>query len=279
MHRAGHAEIAAVFQNQPHFGCRRGNAAAGQRAPQRQQFRARLLHIDKNRIEPLNHRQRINLIAGNQRANRRQRTPNPAGDRRRNRGKGKIDFRRFKLGAVLGDSRLGLPCACLRVGQVLRAYRFDCRKWFQPPGADPRRLCCCLRRCQIGLRLRRCCRIKPWVNTIKCLSALHDRAFGKHPFADDACHLRSDFRCFERRYAPGEFRHQRHVGTRSHDIADLWRPFVAMLARWLLRTSGCSHGSNYKGDDSAGTAPMGKVQCQNSLLLSRHQRAGWANHA
>ena len=66
--RAGVAVVAAVLELQADLRAAGADAACGERAAQREQLGARLLDVDIDRIEPLDHRERIGLVGGDQRA-------------------------------------------------------------------------------------------------------------------------------------------------------------------------------------------------------------------
>ena len=86
----------------------RRHAAAGQRSAQRDEVGARLLDVDIDRVQPLDHRQRIGLAVGDQRADGGQRTADPPADRRGHAREPQVDLRRFERGLVLRDGGGGL---------------------------------------------------------------------------------------------------------------------------------------------------------------------------
>ena len=99
------------------------DAAAPQRAAQRDQVGARLLDVDVDRVEPLDHRQRIGLVGGDERADGAQRAADAPADRRGDAGEAQVDPRGVERGAVLRDAGSRLPRLRGGVGIILLGDR------------------------------------------------------------------------------------------------------------------------------------------------------------
>ena len=181
---AGQAIIAAILQRQPHRCLGRYGATLCQRPAQRKQLGGRLLNIDIDRVEPLDHRQRFGLVRGDERPLREQRAADPPGDRRRHAGEAEVDPRGLESGARLGDRSGGLSRLRLRIDIILLADGFDLGERFEAVGAGLGSAGGGLGTGERGARLIAARAEQPGVDLIKRLPGAHQTSFGKQAALD-----------------------------------------------------------------------------------------------
>jgi hypothetical protein len=137
---------------------------------QRGQLGARLLHVDIDRVEPLDHRERIRLAGTHEGADRCQRAADPPADRRGNRGVAQVDPCSVERGRVLRDSARAAARLRRGVGVILRRNRLDLGKGLVTVRASDRRVRAGARTGEVCLGLVDCRAVKARVDLVERLS-------------------------------------------------------------------------------------------------------------
>ena len=207
-------------------------------AAQRQQFAARLVHVDVDRIERLNRCEHLILIRFDQRALRQIRTADLAGDRRGDARVAERDARRFDVGLLLLDVCQRLLQRGLRVVVVLLADRllFAQRHvaiGFQLRGGERGFR---VRELRLGAAVRGL--IQRVVDLIQRLARLNDAALGEQPLLQNAVHLRAHVGDFVRQRPPGQFGGEHRLLRLNRDHAHFGRAALRRPALSALATAG-----------------------------------------
>ncbi len=162
-----------------------------------------MLDVHEHGVDPLNYRQRLGLVAGNQRAHGEQRTPDAPGDRRGNAGELQVDVGGLQLRAALLDRCGSLTRGGGGIDIILQRHRLRLGQRLQPLGPDAGCLGIGHGTVEVGVRLCGRRPIQPWIDFVERLPCPHHRAFGEEPAADDAGDLRANLGHLEGSDPPG----------------------------------------------------------------------------